>query len=190
MLYTVLILVIAAFGLLVAALTTAETFFAWISVVISVAAAALLIFDWVTSHRRLVAASVGRQELATDGGQGRDAARSADDADMTEVFDKVPPEYDFSEEFFPSSENGFHPDDEPPVEPTDTADLMLIAGLADEVQVIDERPRYHMPACGWVYGRPAIRVPVGEARQLGFTPCAHCCPDRILAARHRASSGR
>ena len=193
MLYTVLILVIVAFGLLITALTTAETFFAWVSVVVSVAAAALLIFDWVTNRRRIATASMNGQELATERGPRRDAAPLADDPNATEVFDRVPPEYDFAEEFWHDHEspNGFHPDpeEEPPVEPTETADLMLIAGLADEVLVVDERPRYHLPSCRWLSGRPTIPIPVGESRQLGFTPCAYCSPDRILADRHRAGSG-
>jgi hypothetical protein len=51
-LYIVLALVLGAFGLLIAALTTANTLWAWISVVVSVVAAALLISDWVTGRRR------------------------------------------------------------------------------------------------------------------------------------------
>ncbi|OLF16082.1 hypothetical protein [Actinophytocola xanthii] len=52
MLYIVLALVLAAFGLLIAALTTANTLWAWVSVTISVVAAALLIADWVSTRRR------------------------------------------------------------------------------------------------------------------------------------------
>lgn len=52
MLYIVLALVLAAFGLLIAALTTANTLWAWISVVVSVVAAALLVMDWVNGRRR------------------------------------------------------------------------------------------------------------------------------------------
>ena len=52
MLYLVLGLVLAAFGLLIAALTTANTLFAWVSVVVSVLAAGLLVFDWLNGRRR------------------------------------------------------------------------------------------------------------------------------------------
>lgn len=52
MLYIVLALVLAAFGLLIAALTTANTVWAWISVTISVVAAVMLIADWVGARRR------------------------------------------------------------------------------------------------------------------------------------------
>ena len=52
MLYIVLALVLGAFGLLIAALTTANTLWAWISVVVSVVAAALLVMDWVSGRRK------------------------------------------------------------------------------------------------------------------------------------------
>jgi hypothetical protein len=51
-LYLVLGLVLAAFGLLIAALTTANTLFAWVSVAVSVIAAGLLVFDWLSGRRR------------------------------------------------------------------------------------------------------------------------------------------
>lgn len=53
MLYLVLGLVLAAFGLLIAALTTANTLFAWASVAVSVVAAGLLVLDWVRGRRRV-----------------------------------------------------------------------------------------------------------------------------------------
>ncbi len=52
MLYLVLGLVLAAFGLLITALTTANTLFAWLSVVVSVLAAGVLVFDWLAGRRR------------------------------------------------------------------------------------------------------------------------------------------
>jgi hypothetical protein len=51
-LYIVLALVLAAFGLLIAALTTAQTLWAWMSVVVSVVAAALLVMDWIKGRRK------------------------------------------------------------------------------------------------------------------------------------------
>lgn len=77
--------------------------------------------------------------------------------------------------------------DEPPEEDTDAGDLLTVADLADEVRVLDERPRYHLTACSWLAGRPTLGLPVQEARQLGFTPCGHCRPDSTLASKHRAS---
>jgi hypothetical protein len=51
-LYLVLGLVLAAFGLLITALTTANTLFAWLSVTVSVVAAGLLVYDWLSGRRR------------------------------------------------------------------------------------------------------------------------------------------
>ncbi|MDQ2710281.1 MAG: hypothetical protein M3Z25_22825, partial [Actinomycetota bacterium] len=47
MLLLVLIFVLAAFGLLLAALWTGSAAWAWASVAVSVAAAGALVFDWV-----------------------------------------------------------------------------------------------------------------------------------------------
>lgn len=63
MLYLVLGLVLAAFGLLITALTTANTLFAWLSVAVSVLAAGLLVFDWLTGRRR---AREAEEEAADD----------------------------------------------------------------------------------------------------------------------------
>jgi hypothetical protein len=51
-LYLVLGLVLAALGLLIVALTTANTLFAWISVTVSVLAAGSLVVDWLYGRRR------------------------------------------------------------------------------------------------------------------------------------------
>ncbi|WP_031468544.1 hypothetical protein [Sciscionella sediminilitoris] len=80
-------------------------------------------------------------------------------------------------------------DVEPGEEETDAADLLTVTELEDEVVVIDERPRYHLTACGWLGERDTIPLPVREARDLGFTPCGICGPDRVLAARSRAKRG-
>ncbi len=77
------------------------------------------------------------------------------------------------------------PDAEPAEEDTDAADLLAVTELDTEVRVVDERPRYHLAECRWLAGRPALTLPIREARELGFTPCAVCSPDRSLAAAHR-----
>ncbi|SDG31271.1 hypothetical protein SAMN05216553_10765 [Lentzea fradiae] len=77
-------------------------------------------------------------------------------------------------------------DEEPPEEDTDAADLLVVADLVDEVRVLDERPRYHLSSCSWLAGRPTLGLPVQEARQLQFTPCAVCTPDRVLVRKSRA----
>jgi hypothetical protein len=78
-------------------------------------------------------------------------------------------------------------DEQPGEEDTDAADLLLIYELADEVLVVDEQPRYHLARCRWHDHERAERLPVREARELGFTPCDRCRPDTTLARKHRAA---
>ncbi|MEJ3658962.1 hypothetical protein WEH80_39000 [Actinomycetes bacterium KLBMP 9759] len=83
----------------------------------------------------------------------------------------------------PSTESG-----EPPEEPRDPAAAALVAGLEDEVIVVDEQPRYHVVGCQALSGTPTIPLPAREAVELGFTPCGWCNPDRTLASRHPAAA--
>jgi len=76
--------------------------------------------------------------------------------------------------------------DEAPLEEVEVTDLLLVVDLHDEVLVIDEHPRYHLPGCRYLTGRTAIPLPIDEARGDGFTPCGSCSPDRTLAQRVRA----
>lgn len=78
------------------------------------------------------------------------------------------------------------PDGAPPEEPRDADAAALVAGLDDEVLVVDELPRYHLAGCRSIGASPVIPLPAREAVELGFTPCAWCTPDRALSARHRA----
>jgi hypothetical protein len=75
---------------------------------------------------------------------------------------------------------------EPPAEEDEFTDVLLIMDLTDEVLVVDEHPRYHLPRCPVVAGLPTIPIPLDQARSDGFTPCGICSPDRTLAARERA----
>ncbi|RKT56874.1 hypothetical protein [Saccharothrix australiensis] len=168
MLFIVLLLVLAALGLLVPALTTSDTWWAWLSVGASAAAALVLCWDWWRRRRpgpvpAAAGAAAGRADREVGGaappGAGGEAAEPAGE------------------------------DAEPGEEDTDAADALVVADLTDEVRVLDERPRYHLAACTWLAGRASLGLPVTEARQLGFTPCAVCAPDSTLAARKR-SSGR
>jgi hypothetical protein len=77
-------------------------------------------------------------------------------------------------------------DDDPPIEEVEVTDLLLVVDLHDEVVVVDEHPRYHLPECRFLTGRTGIPLPMDEARADGFTPCALCTPDRHLAERERA----
>jgi len=78
-------------------------------------------------------------------------------------------------------------DAEPAEEDTDAADVLTVSELEAEVVVVDERPRYHLATCRWLDNRPTLPLPVHEARELGFTPCSICAPDRSLVAAHAES---
>ena len=200
MLYVVLGLVLAAFGLLIAGLTTANTLWAWLSVVLSIAAAGVLVYDWLRNRREAdedaddplpaepddhleadrsepatPVTTAGSAPVAAPPPPSPPSAPSAPDPDPappTEVVDAV-----------------LDPEDEPAEEATDATDLLVVSGLYAEVRVIDERPRYHLAKCTWVGPRPTLGLPVSEARQLGFTPCGLCGPDAVLARRHREGTG-
>lgn len=82
----------------------------------------------------------------------------------------------------------------PPAEPDEekppSAQSTLVATLTDEVVVVDEHPRYHLAGCRLLAGSETIPLPVKEAVEYGFTPCATCAPVRALAARNRTASSR
>ena len=178
MLYVVLLLVLAAFGLLVLALASGTTGWAWGSVALSVAAAVVLVLDWARRRRRDAAAGAG----------GRAGEAKTADTTVASAGANSGPD-DAAAEAVPESDSG-RSRREPAEEDTDTADLLVVAGLTDEVLVVDERPRYHLPSCEWARGHPTMPLPVREARELGFTPCALCTPDAVLATVHRTLRAR
>ena len=61
------------------------------------------------------------------------------------------------------------PDGAPPEEPRDTDAAALVAGLDDEVLVVDELPRYHLGGCPSLGGSPLIPLPARE-RRSGVRP--------------------
>ncbi|TCO56660.1 hypothetical protein [Actinocrispum wychmicini] len=222
MLVLVLLLVVAALGLLIAALTTANTLWAWLSVLISVVAAGLLVTDWVRTRRRRSQAA-----LATDKAPSA-AAVTAPPESAAEFTSELPPRQSLgpqisrldlrtvSDEELDAVFNGpsaaepitsapvtsapitsgpvtsapvtLDPNVEPPEENTDATDRLVVGELTDEVVVIDEHPRYHLATCAWLGDRQTLPLAISEARDLQFTPCAHCAPDATLAASHRARS--
>lgn len=251
MLYLVLVLVVASLGLLIAALTTANTLWAWVSVLISVVAAVLLVLDWTRNRRRRSQAAPAAEprpdpaaepvpDLLPDAvreeppppttqpdqseqpaqpgaaGPATAAARppgeqlpgSMSDSDFDESFEAFEKQLREMEQAEPPAfgepPSGPVPaqpepvtavqqpvldeEVEPQEENTDATDLLVVSELQDEVVVIDERPRYHLATCAWLGGRPVLKLPVSEARDLGFTPCGSCAPDSTLAARQRARS--
>ncbi|MBB4682813.1 hypothetical protein [Amycolatopsis jiangsuensis] len=204
MLYIVLVLVVAALALLVTALITATSLWAWISIGLSVLAGLLLLVDWIRRRR-----SSGPEQPPADeaeaGEPDRDAESESDTepeddgeeaAEQTELLPATGELSDPAPAGEPDAEPGPAPEDAkaeakavrdtpPGEEDTAEEDLELVRDLEDEVVVVDEYPRYHLVDCGWLSGRDSIPIAVGEARQLGFSPCARCGPDAVLAAAHR-----
>ncbi len=77
------------------------------------------------------------------------------------------------------------PPDEPSAQIVSPANAARVAMLSTDVLVVDGRPRYHVPGCVHLHGRETEPLPVGEAVELGFTPCALCEPDSALLADAR-----
>jgi hypothetical protein len=61
----------------------------------------------------------------------------------------------------------------PPDPPAGGADRAL---AADEVWVVDGRPRYHLEGCATIAGQPAEQITLEQAKQDGFIPCSLCAP--------------
>ncbi|WIY01704.1 hypothetical protein QRX60_48120 [Amycolatopsis mongoliensis] len=204
MLYIVLVLVLAALGLLVTALITASSLWAWVSIGLSVLAGLILVADWLRRRRRPAAPAepaseepVSEEPAAEEppaeesSAEGKPAAEEqtvlipaagdlGDTAGTPEPEEPAPAEPAAAEtEAEPEAET------DPGVEETPADDIAVLADLEDEVVVVDEHPRYHLTTCAWLGTRDTIPIGVGEARQLGFTPCDRCCPDANLVAAHR-----
>ncbi|WP_206793489.1 hypothetical protein [Amycolatopsis sp. MtRt-6] len=181
MLYIVLVLVLAALGLLVTALMTASSLWAWVSIGLSVLAGLLLVADWLRRRRRSAAPAVTAEpepEAPAEPVAEEQTALIPASGDLGDPADTPEPAVD-------STETETTADSEPGVEETPEEDVAVLADLEDEVVVVDEHPRYHLRTCTWLGTRETIPIGVGEARQLGFTPCAVCRPDATLVAAHR-----
>lgn len=185
MLLVALVLVLAALGLLVVALTTSAMLWAWASVGASVLAAVVLVVDWARRRRAARAPVVPASKRAAEppepgpsGAEPSGAVGAPVAAAPDPVSDRDDPDGDYGE---------LDLDTEPAEEDTDAADLLAVTDLDIPVVVVDERPRYHLASCRWLGARPTLALPVREARELGFTPCAVCGPDRALAAAQRGA---
>ncbi|HKN55710.1 MAG TPA: hypothetical protein VJX66_24655 [Amycolatopsis sp.] len=191
MLYIVLVLVLAALGLLVTALITANSLWAWVSIGLSVLAGLILIADWLRRRRRPEpAAEPAKHEAPASSGESLfTEAKASEEAKQTDLLPAAgklagPPEPDAETTVV---EPVVEPD--PGEERTTPEDAELVSGLDVEVVVVDEYPRYHVTKCAWLGGRVTIPINVGEARELGFTPCSRCQPDAtLIAAHHDAGS--
>lgn len=71
--------------------------------------------------------------------------------------------------------------DEPTEQRMSSIEAAALMRLDTEVAVVDGRPRFHHSACAHLSGRQFEPLPVSEALELGFTPCAMCEPaSRLL----------
>lgn len=192
MLYIVLVLVLAALGLLVTALITASSLWAWVSIGLSVLAGLILVADWLRRRRRAAApVEPAAEEPAPVSEEPKAEERPAEEeqtvlipaaGELGDPADTPEPEEPAAEA---PAESEPEAETDPGEEETPAADVAVLADLEDEVVVVDEHPRYHLTTCIWLGARDRIPIGVGEARQLGFTPCDRCRPDANLVAAHR-----
>nr|WP_221471701.1 hypothetical protein [Amycolatopsis umgeniensis] len=182
-------MVLAALGLLVAALITANSLWAWISIGLSVVAGLLLVFDWLRRRKKRAAETAAPAEDTEDSEDADDSApvekseadeeEKPEDAEQT-VLMPAAGELSDEDETPEPQRNG-----DPGEEKSDPADVAVVSELETEVVVVDEYPRYHVTTCAWLETRDTIPLGIGEARQLGFTPCGLCTPDAEIAGQHR-----
>ncbi|MDQ3761864.1 MAG: hypothetical protein M3460_09220 [Actinomycetota bacterium] len=191
-------LLLAAVGLLVAALGTGHISLAWGSVAVSAVVAAMILVRWRRSWRQIRDAPEAEPVLLpedkpvkadhgdelVDSGQGM--APIGDDQLVDPA--QADPVARVSAGADGDAELADAEAAEPGEEETDAADLLVVYELTDEVLVVDEHPRYHLPRCPWPDRARTERLPVREARELGFTPCGRCRPDFVLARKHRAAA--
>ena len=102
----------------------------------------------------------------------------------TQVLHDDEPEI-YSESYADSYADDEDPPDEPIAQRVTASDAARVARMSTDVLVIDGRPRYHVAGCVHLLGRPFEPLPVGEAVDLGFTPCGLCEPDSALLADAR-----
>ncbi|MEU8006192.1 hypothetical protein AB0B66_33965 [Catellatospora sp. NPDC049111] len=82
-------------------------------------------------------------------------------------------------------EDDEEPADEPAAQQVSAEVAAQIARMSLDVMVIDGRPRFHMPVCVHLLGRPYEPLPVSEAVELGFSSCVLCEPATALTAPNR-----
>ena len=187
MLFFVLILVLAALGLLVTALITANSLWAWVSIGLSVVAGLLLVVDYFRRRARrkraaqAAATIVEAEPVAGPVAEGDEAADAKPASEEPEA--AATGEGGEADEPAVPAANG-----DPAEEKTSPADAEVVAQLDNEVVVVDEHPRYHLTDCEWLGERATIPIAVKEARDLGFSPCGRCTPDAKLAQAHRAAA--
>ena len=184
------LLVLLGLGLFVAGIVTGVTVLYWACVAACVVAAVLLI----VVRRQGRATPATAEPAAAPLAAGADTGRTSAPADgEPEAAAPAPATAGPGPDGAPAkgataSGIAHEPEDlpDPGVEEVEVTDLLIVVDLKDDVLVVDEHPRYHVPDCSWLSSRETISLPLDEARADGFTPCAVCSPDRTLAQRARA----
>ncbi|HET9256133.1 MAG TPA: hypothetical protein VFO16_13165 [Pseudonocardiaceae bacterium] len=166
------VLLLAAIGFLVPSLSPGYSALAWVSVGLSVVAAVLVLRRWRRSWAQRQEALEDEPELLTEGELSSVAGSSVTPSERASS---------------PAEQPAQPQDNNLGEEDTDAADVLVVYDLTDEVLVVDEHPRYHLARCRLPEHERAERLPVKEARELGFTPCERCRPDKALARKHRAA---
>jgi hypothetical protein len=183
------VLLLAAVGLLVASLGPGRAGLAWGSVGLSAVAAAIVLRRWRRSWLKGQDAPeeeivLLEDEQITDAEAGEAQCAPASMTPAPEESSAPAGGVGSSAAQVVQGQPG---ESQPAEEDTDAADLLVVYELTDEVLVVDENPRYHLARCRLPDHKRAERLPVREARELGFTPCGRCRPDTALARKHRTS---
>lgn len=169
--------VVVGFAFLVVALLSQDASWAWGCVAACVVGAGFVVTDAVRRRHGLrAAAEPGEQP--SDRQPEQAAAQVEQHPVPTTVDVGADPVGPGAVEVAPGS---LLDDTGPAEEAADPAASLRLAGLTVSVLVVDEHPRFHVGGCAWLAGRTTVSLPVGEAGDLGFTPCARCTPVARLA---------
>lgn len=185
-----ILLILAAVVLLVAGLADGSSSLLVVSIVASLLAAVAL----VMGARQAAAARAAAEQTPSEADQGSGSTDRESGGRMLPG-QHVPPPIDHGG-------TGWRQPPGPPVvvpapvadgEPTPAAvspaEAARLARIDRQVWVVDAHPRYHLADCAELLGEPEP-LPVAEAMDLGFTPCAHCAPvAALLTAEGRIASG-
>jgi hypothetical protein len=176
------LLVLGAAGLFAAGLAQGSAALQWASFASSLAAAAVLALGAVTRRSARTHRPAARPALAPAGAPRAPAAADAGVAAPTTGAHAVREPAAAGAVVSRAEVTGA----DPGVEEVAVADLLLVLDLTTDVLVVDEHPRYHLPGCPHLRELQTVPLPMVEARTDGFTPCAVCTPDHVLADRERS----
>lgn len=152
------LLVLGGLGLFVGGVLTGMTALYWACVGVCVLAAVLLFLarrgmaapaepvPAAPTPPARAATEPARRPATTEAPTGRHAGNGAAAAPPAEPVLPATPAAPVSAPP-PASSSQRADEGEPPVEEVEVTDLLLVVDLKDEVLVVDEHPRYHVPGC-------------------------------------------